>query len=58
LFAITDVPPKVTARQLLAARKTGRQQWQVDTAGGTIDMLPFIAIADQQYSTYLTVQAG
>jgi hypothetical protein len=58
LFAITDIPPKVTARQLLAARKTGRQQWQVETAGGTLDMLPFTAIADQHYSTYLSVQSG
>ena len=58
LFAITDAPPKVTARQLLAAKKTGRQQWQVEMPGGMLDMLPFTAIADQQYSTYLTVQSG
>ncbi len=56
LFAITDAPPVVTAQQLLAARKTGRQSWQVETAGGTISLLPFTAIADQQYSTYLVVK--
>jgi uncharacterized protein len=56
LFAITDVPPAVTARQLLAARKIGPQLWQVETAGGTLSLLPFTAIADQQYSTYLSVQ--
>jgi uncharacterized protein len=56
LFAITDAPPVVTARQLLAARKTGQQSWQVETAGGMISMLPFTAIADQQYSTYWIIK--
>jgi DUF1680 family protein len=56
LFAITDVPPAVTAGQLLAARKIGPQLWQVETTGGMLSMLPFTAIADQQYSTYLSVQ--
>src|SRR5258708_4457777 len=58
LFAITVTPPAVTARQLLAARRTGPQLWQVETAGGALKMLPFTAIADQQYSTYLNVQSG
>jgi DUF1680 family protein len=55
LFAITDVPPEVTARQLLAAKRMGKQSWQVETAAGALNVLPFTAIADQQYSTYLTV---
>jgi DUF1680 family protein len=53
LFAIIDAPPVVTARQLLATRKDGRQSWQVEIGDGKITMLPFTAIADQQYSTYL-----
>jgi DUF1680 family protein len=56
LFAITDAPPVVTARQLLAARKAGQQSWQVETAGGAISMLPFTTVVDQQYSTYLIVK--
>jgi hypothetical protein len=56
LFAITDAPPTITDRQLLAAKKTGQQSWQVDTASGTLNMLPFTAIEDQQYSTYLIVK--
>jgi DUF1680 family protein len=56
LFAITDVPPVVTARQLLAARRIGRESWQAETAVGTLKMLPFTAIADQQYSTYLSIR--
>jgi DUF1680 family protein len=55
LFAITDAAPAVTARQLLAAKKTGEQSWQVETAGGPMSLLPFTAIAEQQYSTYLIV---
>jgi DUF1680 family protein len=53
LFAITDSAPAVTRRQLLASQKIGAQQWQVETAGGPLRMLPFTAIADEQYSTYL-----
>ena len=53
LFAITDTPPVVTARQLLAAKRVAPQSWQVETSSGAISMLPFTAIEDQQYSTYL-----
>ena len=56
LFAITDAPPVVTARQLLAAKKDGPQSWQTEVAGGKISLLPFTGIADQQYSTYMTVK--
>ena len=55
LFAITDTPPVVTGQQLLAARKVGEQDWQVETAAGPVKMLPFTAIADEQYSTYLAI---
>jgi hypothetical protein len=53
LFAITGTPPVVTGQQLLRARKTGPQNWQVETAAAPLPMLPFTAIADEQYSTYL-----
>jgi hypothetical protein len=53
LFAITDNLSAVAASQLLAAKKNGRQSWKVEIAGGTMSMLPFTAIEDQQYSTYL-----
>ena len=51
LFAIT--PPKVTSQQLLAARKIGAQSWHVETSAAPLTMLPFTAISDEQYSTYL-----
>jgi len=53
LFAITDPQPSVTGAQLLAAKNIGTQTWQIETAGGPLKMLPFTAVTDQQYSTYL-----
>jgi DUF1680 family protein len=55
LFAITKAPSKITRPQLLAAKKIGGGKWQVETAGGPMTMLPFTAIEDEQYSTYLKV---
>jgi len=57
LFAITGTRPGVTARALLAASRTGKQSWQVDTAAGPLPMLPFTAIGEQQYSTYVVTTA-
>jgi DUF1680 family protein len=53
LFAINDTEPKVTRAQLLAAKKTGEQSWQVETASGMMKMMPFTAIGEEEYSTYL-----
>jgi len=55
LFAITDVPPVATGQQLLSAKKIGERAWQVETAAGPLNMLPFTAISDEQYSTYLVI---
>jgi DUF1680 family protein len=56
LFAITDAPPAVTARQLLTTKRMGQESWQVETDRGAMNMLPFTAIADQPYSTYIIVK--
>jgi len=53
LFAICETTPQVTIQQLLAAKKSGQQSWKVETSVGPMSMLPFIAITDQQYSTYV-----
>ena len=55
LFAITETEPKVTRAQLLAATKTGAQSWQVETASGTLKMLPFTSIGEEPYSTYVRI---
>jgi len=54
LFPIGDVP-ELSAPQLVAAKKIGTQRWQVQTAKGTVELLPFIAIGDETYSTYVRV---
>ena len=55
LFAITKSPEGITRRQLLNAKNMGADQWQVSAVDGPMTMLPFAAIEDEQYSTYLKV---
>ena len=55
LFAVTDREPRVTRAQMLAVNRTDAQNWQVETADGPMKMLPFTAIGDEPYSTYLRV---
>jgi len=56
LFAITEKAPRMTSQQLLAAPKTGPQDWRVETDRAPLNMRPFTAIADEQYSTYLKIR--
>ena len=56
LFPITEGAAHVTRRQLLsAARLPGTSGWQAGTASGPLRLLPFTAIEEQQYTTYLNV---
>jgi len=55
LFAMTDAAPAVTSQELLAAKKVATEKWQVVSASGILDLLPFTAIGDQSYSTYLVL---
>ena len=55
LFAITDAQPPLTRKQLQAAKKTATQGWTVETANGPMKMLPFTAIGDESYTTYVRV---
>jgi uncharacterized protein len=55
LFAMVEKPPQLTRSQLLSVRKTGSQSWEGASAGGTLRWLPFTAIGDEAYSTYLTL---
>lgn len=53
LFAITEEQPPLTRAQLLGAKKTGLQTWEVATSHEPMKLLPFTAIGDEQYTTYL-----
>jgi len=55
LFAIMDSQPKLTRAQLLAVKKMVPEVWHVETVSGVMKMMPFTAIEDQQYLTYLRV---
>jgi DUF1680 family protein len=55
LFAIGAAPASLTKSELLGAEKTGPQKWQAKTSSGDVDLLPFTAIADESYTTYLKV---
>ena len=55
LFAITDSQPELTRAQLLAVKKMVPEVWHVETASGVMRMMPFTAIDNQQYLTYLRV---
>lgn len=53
LMAVTEKQPKVTREQALRARRVGAMEWAVDTDSGSLRMLPYVAVGDAGYSTYL-----
>ena len=57
LFPIrTDVAlPALTRTELLAARQTAKQEWQAKARSGSLRLLPYMAIDQENYSTYLNV---
>ena len=56
LFAVGETSPAVTRRQLLAATKLAKHRWRVESASAPLTLLPFTAIWDEPYSTYLLVR--
>jgi hypothetical protein len=55
LFPVTENAPVVTRAQLLGAARLPKAGWQVSTANGPLKLLPFTAIEDEAYTTYLNV---
>jgi DUF1680 family protein len=60
LFAVAEEAPKIGRRQLLAATpifgsNPSKPAWQVQTPSGPMRLLPFTAITDERYTTYLTL---
>jgi DUF1680 family protein len=48
-------PPPATREELLAARQTERKAWTAGAAAAALRLLPYTAIGDERYSTYLRV---
>jgi len=57
LFAVSDDTPTITREQLLAARQQGdgSPEWRTELDKGTLRFMPFWAIKDETYFTYLSV---
>jgi DUF1680 family protein len=55
LFAIGESQPAVTRAQLLAVKKMVPEVWHVPLENGVMKLMPFTAIDDQPYTTYLRV---
>jgi uncharacterized protein len=50
-----DPAPKLTREQLLAARRISEHEWQATSAAGPLTLLPFTALGERPYTTYLNV---
>ncbi|HEY4054658.1 MAG TPA: beta-L-arabinofuranosidase domain-containing protein [Terriglobales bacterium] len=57
LFAIreNDTAPSLTRAELLAATQNSDQAWHAGDSRNPVTLLPYVAVDDQQYSTYLRV---
>jgi uncharacterized protein len=56
LFAIGESQPALSRAQLMAVKKTGAQTWHAETGAGILKMMPWTAIGDEPYTTYLRIR--
>ena len=47
--------PNVMREELLAAKRTGRSEWQVSSSTGILTMQPFTSLGERPYTTYVKV---
>jgi hypothetical protein len=59
LFAVGDIPSRITRAQLLAATPApqSKEDWLVRTDSGTLTMRPFASIMSENYRLYQTVES-
>jgi hypothetical protein len=59
LFAVGDMPSRITRAQLLAATPApqSKEDWLVRTDSGTLTMRPFASIMSENYRLYQTVES-
>lgn len=57
LFAISTGAerPRPQRAELLAARQVAQRRWETSVAGTAVTLLPYVAIDQQEYSTFLTL---
>jgi uncharacterized protein len=59
LFAVTEVPSRITKAQLLAASRLSQSSddWAVRTDSGVLTLRPFAKIMDESYRLYMRTEA-
>jgi DUF1680 family protein len=55
LFAMGDIPTRLTRKDLLATQQHGAGGWRTATSGGSLAMLSYPEIKDETYRLYLPV---
>jgi len=57
LFALTTGTARPTPKraELLGARQVEAHRWQANIGADAVTLLPYTAIADEQYSTFLSL---
>ncbi len=53
LFPLAPVPASVTRKAALAMQHTGPAEWTLSAASGPVRLVPFTAVGDSPYTTYL-----
>jgi hypothetical protein len=52
-----DAPVPVLSRSaLLNVTRSGASEWRADAAAGPISLMPFTALGDRPYTTYLDIE--
>ena len=57
LFAVSDIPQKLTRAQLLAASRASTDDWTVRTDKESLVFRPFASIMDERYRLYMMVES-
>jgi DUF1680 family protein len=57
LFPLVDSKPIATKAELLASKRSAKEEWSCETETGTLRLLPFTNINDEQYSTYFELKS-
>jgi hypothetical protein len=59
LFAVGDIPNRITRAQLLAANAVsqGSEDWQAQIGSGRLTFRPFAAVGDENYRLYLNLNS-
>jgi DUF1680 family protein len=55
LFALASAPVVTSRAQVLGLQQTGEHEWRMETTNGSVKLVPFTAVGDRTYVTYIQV---